>query len=404
VAGSPDPDSRLSGVTLPPLSGALLEARHSGIREIGNLAAGRPGCIRLEAGQPDFKAPAHVAEAAKRAIDEGWTSYTHTAGLPGLRERLAGKLRRVNGIPAQPDQVVCGPGGVGVIYAALAALCNPGDEVLLPDPHWPNYTTMAAAVQARAAFYPCPAELGFLPDLERLEGLVTARTRVLVVNSPNNPTGAVYPPATLAALAEIARRHGLWLVSDECYDQIVLDGRPVAPSLFEHAEPGRVISAFTFSKTYAMTGWRLGYAAADPLVSDTMVKVLEATNSCPSTVTQKAGEAALDAPQDCVAEMVAAYRRRRDLVVDLLREAGLLLTVPEGAFYVLADVSPSGLDSRSFALRLLHGRGVGVAPGSAMGGVAAGAVRISLASSDQDLREGVGRLCELVAELAERRA
>jgi aspartate aminotransferase/aminotransferase len=160
---------------------------------------------------------------------------------------------------------------------------------------------------------------------------------------------------------------------------------------------------FTFSKAYAMTGWRLGYAAAEPQVVDTMVKVLEATNSCPATVTQKAGEAALDGPQDCVADMVAAYRRRRDLVVDLLREAGLLLTVPDGAFYVLADVSPSGLDSRSFALRLLRERDVGVAPGSAMGRVAGGAVRVSLASSDQDLREGVGRLCELVAELAAER-
>lgn len=387
-------------MALPPLSAALLEARYSGIREVSNLAAARPGCLRLEVGQPDFWAPPHVAEAGKRAIDRGWTFYTATAGLPALREELAVKLQNVNGIAAEPTDVVCGPGGVGVLAAALTSLCNPGDEVLLPDPHWPNYTMMVAAAQARSSFYPCPPALGFQPDLERLEDRVTPRTRVLVVNSPNNPTGAVYPPATLRALGDIAERHNLWLVSDECYDQIVFDGLQVAPSLAHYADPGRVVTVFTFSKTYAMTGWRLGYGVAAPRVVETMIKVLEASNSCPSTISQKAGEAALTGPQDCVEEMATAYRRRRDLTVDVLRSAGLLLSVPQGAFYVLADVSPSRLDSRSFALALLEQLGVAVAPGSAMGTVADRAVRISLASADQDLQIGVGRLCELVAELA----
>jgi aspartate/methionine/tyrosine aminotransferase len=385
-------------VRLPPISTALEEARHSGIREIANLAMVRSGTIRLEVGQPDFRTPDHVAEAAKRAIDEGWTFYTQTAGLPSLRERLAAKLRRVNGIDVEPGRITCGSGGVSVISAAVTALCDPGDEVLLPDPHWPNYTTMAPSAGARCVFYPCPAEQGFLPDLDRLEALLTPRSRVLVVNSPNNPTGSVYPPATLRALGQLAERRGLWLLSDECYDQIVLQGEGVAPSLANFADPDRVISAFTFSKTYAMTGWRLGYACGTAPVVDAMVKVLEANSSCTSTISQKAGEAALDGPQDCVATMVAAYRRRRDLVVDLLQEAGLLLSTPTGAFYILADVSPSGLDSRAFALRLLDQRGVAVAPGSAFGEVAAGAVRISLASSDEHLREGVGRLCEMVAE------
>jgi aspartate/methionine/tyrosine aminotransferase len=388
-------------VSLPPLSSAIIEAHHSGIREISNLAMGRPGTIRLEVGQPDFPTPSHVAEAGRKAIQEGWTFYTQTAGLPSLRERLAAKLARVNGLSADPAQIACGSGGVGVISAAMAALCEPGDEVLLPDPHWPNFTTMAATANARCVFYPCPPELGFLPDLDRLESLVGKRTRLIVVNSPNNPTGAVYPPATLRALGELAERRNLWLLSDQCYDQISLEGDTAAPSLAAFADPERVISAFTFSKTYAMTGWRLGYATALPQVVDSMVKVLESNTSCPSTIAQKAGEAALDGPQDCIGEMVSAYRRRRGLVVELLKEAGLLLSVPQGAFYILADVSPSGQDSRSFALRLLDERGVGVAPGTAFGQVAAGAVRISLASSDEDLREGVGRLCELVGELAE---
>jgi len=381
------------------LSITLRAAPHSGIREIMRLAQPVPDAIRLEVGQPDYRTPAHIVEAAKKALDEGWHGYTPTAGLSSLRERLADKLRRVNGIDVGHEQVVCATGGAGVIAAGVMSLCNPGDEVLLPDPCWPNYLLLLATAHAQAVRYPCPPQLGFLPDLERLEALITSRTRLLVVNSPNNPTGRVYPAAVLGRLGEIAERHGLWIVSDECYDQIMLDSPPVAPGMWAYGEPERVISCFTFSKTYAMTGWRLGYAVAPPLVVDTMIKMIEGTTSSPSTVAQKAAEAALDGPQDCVREMVAGYSRRRDLVVDLLREAGLLQQVPEGAFYILADVSPAGLDSNTFAVRLLREREVAVAPGSAFGTVADGAVRISLASSDRDLREGVGRLCELVATL-----
>lgn len=388
-------------MTLADLSTGLREIPHSGIREIANLALSTPGAIRLEVGQPDFRTPDHIVAAAKRALDEGWHGYTPTAGLPSLRERLAGKLRRVNGIDAAPDAVVCGVGGVGVISCAVAALVDAGDEVLVPDPGWSNYRLMLAAAHARAVPYPCPPGLGFLPDLERLDALVTPRTKLLIVNSPNNPSGRVYPPELLRRIGEIARRHGLWLVSDECYDQIVFDGTPVAPGLVHHADPERVISCFTFSKSYAMTGWRLGYATGPAPAVDSMIKAIEGSASGTTTMVQKAAEAALDGPQDCVGEMVSAYRRRRDLAADLLREAGLLTVLPEGAFYVLADVSPSRLGALEFAKRLLAERRVAVAPGTAFGRVAADAVRISLASSDDDLREGVGQLCDLVATLAE---
>ncbi|HEY4025258.1 MAG TPA: aminotransferase class I/II-fold pyridoxal phosphate-dependent enzyme, partial [Candidatus Dormibacteraeota bacterium] len=377
------------------LSTGLHEAVHSGIREIYNVAATMPDAIRLEAGQPDFRTPEHIVAAAKRALDDGWHGYTPTAGLASLRERLAAKLGRVNGIDVTADQVVSSVGGVGVISAAMGALLDPGDEVLVPDPGWPNTRLMVAMLHARLVPYPCPPDLAFTPDLERLEAAITPRAKVLLVNSPNNPSGAVYPPGLLRRLGEIAERHGLWVISDECYDQIVLDGSGVAPGMRAHADPDRVISCFTMSKSYAMTGWRLGYATASAPVLDSMIKMIEATSSGAATMSQKAAEAALDGPQDCVAEMVSAYRRRRDLVVDLLSEAGRLIAVPNGAFYILADVSASGLDSLDFARLLLRERGVGVAPGSAFGAVASGAVRISLASSDQDLREGVGRLCEL---------
>jgi aspartate/methionine/tyrosine aminotransferase len=386
-------------VTLAEIATDLRSIPHSGIREISNLAATTPGAIRLEVGQPDFRTPTHIVDAAKQALDEGWHGYTPTAGLPTLRERLTAKLRRVNGIDTPPERVVCGVGGAGVISTAVAALVDPGDEVLVPDPGWSNYRLMLATVHARAIPYPCPPALGFQPDLDALEGLVTPRTKLLIVNSPNNPSGRVYPPVLLRSLGEIAGRHGLWMVSDECYDQIVFDGMRVAPGLVHHADPERVISCFTFSKSYAMTGWRLGYATGPAAVVDSMIKAIEGSASGTTTMVQKAAEAALDGPQDCVTEMVAAYQRRRDLAVDLLREADLLTVIPEGAFYVLADVSPSRLGALELAKRLLAERQVGVAPGTAFGRVAASAVRISLASSDADLREGVGRLCDLVAEL-----
>jgi aspartate aminotransferase len=390
----------MAATSLPPLSRPVLEAHHSGIREVSNVALTMPGAIRLEVGQPDFRTPAHIAEAGKRAIDEGFTQYTHTQGILPLREAIAAKLERVNGIRVPPGQIACGPGGVGVLASAFASLLDDGDEVLMPDPGWPNTSIMVAWARAVEVRYPCPPELGFQPDLDRLDSLVGSRTRAILVNSPNNPTGAVYPAETLAAIAGIARRHNLWVISDECYDQIMLDGTEVAPSMAAHLDDGRVISVFTFSKTYAMTGWRLGYGVAAPGVIDSMTKFLESSSSCVSTITQHAGLAALGGPQDCVAEMVGAYRRRKDLAADLLQEAGLLIAEPRGAFYIMADVSPSGLQAREFAFRLLREREVAVAPGTAFGHTATGAVRISLASADPDLREGIGRLADLVRTMS----
>ena len=369
---------------------------HSGIREISNIAVGMPGTIRLDVGQPNFRTPDHISEAGKRAIDDGYTFYTHTQGLIGLRERLVAKLQKINHYSVTPEQIACASGGVGAIAAALAAILEPGDEVLLPDPGWPNYRMMPPWLGARAVYYPLLAEHDYLPDLERLESLVTPRTRVLLINSPANPTGAVFPRGVIEALAEVAVRHDLWLLSDECYDQILFEGEHVGPASF--LDDGRVITVYTFSKTYAMTGWRLGYAVGEAGLIDTVTKVLESNTSRPSTIAQKAAEAALDGPQECVAEMVAAYAHRRDLAVDLLRESGLLVSIPQGAFYVMADVSGAEGDSRRFALRLVRERGVSVAPGTAFGRVGAGMVRISLASSDEDLREGIPRLAEAVRD------
>ncbi|GAC1654549.1 MAG: guanitoxin biosynthesis PLP-dependent (S)-gamma-hydroxy-L-arginine cyclodehydratase GntC [Candidatus Dormibacteraceae bacterium] len=369
---------------------------HSGIREISNIAISRPGTVRLDVGQPNFRTPDHVSAAGKKAIDDGFTFYTHTQGMIGLREKLVAKLERVNGIRVGVEQIASAGGGVGAIAATMAAILQPGDEILLPDPGWPNYRMMPPWLGARSVFYPLDPENDFLPDLDRLQSLVTGRTRALLINSPSNPTGTVFPRPVVEALAEIARRFDLWLISDECYDQIVFEGEHLSPARL--LQDGRVVSIYTFSKTYAMTGWRLGYAVGEAKLIDTVTKVLESNTSGPSTIAQKAAEAALDGPQDCVAEMVAAYSHRRDLAVDLLTEAGLLVSVPHGAFYIMADVTPAGMNSRDFALRLVADRGVSVAPGTAFGEVAAGSIRISLASSDEDLREGIGRLAEAVRD------
>jgi aspartate aminotransferase len=380
---------------LPFLAHLPAEAHHSGIREIGNEAIRTPGAIQLQVGQPNFPTPQHIKDAGKRAIDENKTFYTHTQGLLSLREKLAAKLERVNAIKVTPDQIATTPGGVGAIAAVFAAVLEPGDEVLLPDPGWPNTRIMLSWTGTTGVFYPCPPENRFEPDLDALEALITPRTKVLLINSPNNPTGAVYPVRTVERLVEIAQRHNLWLVSDECYDQILLDGTWTSPASLAPDDP-RIASVFTFSKTYAMTGWRMGYVAGSASLMDTVTKVLESNSSCVSTITQVAGEAALEGPQHCVTEMNAAYRRRRDAVVRILRDAELFISEPRGAFYVMADISPTGLGSRDFAFKLLRERGVAVAPGSAFGEVAKDAVRISLASSDADLQEGVGRLTEFV--------
>ena len=201
---------------MPELAPLMAGAAPSGIRELADAAAALDGVIRLDLGQPDFPTPPHIVEAAKRALDEGWHGYTQTPGLPSLREGIAGKIARVNGYRVGSDSVATAPGGVGVIAAAFAAVLDAGDEVLLPDPAWPNYALMAAWTQSRVVRYPCPPSLGFLPDLERLASLFTPRTRLLVLNNPNNPTGAVYPESVVSAMLGLARQHDAWLLSDEC--------------------------------------------------------------------------------------------------------------------------------------------------------------------------------------------
>ena len=376
------------------------EAAHSGIREVVNLALVSPGCIRLEVGEPNFPTPAHIVEAAVEFARKGSVKYTATAGLLSLRERLVAKLDRVNGIQTTVNNINCTVGGVGGIAGAMAALLEPGDEVLVPDPAWPNYRLMLSWAHGVLVPYPCSPENQFLPEPGEIEKLVTPRTKLLIINSPCNPTGAVFPRRLVEELVEVAVRNNLYLLSDECYDEVILDGEHVSPASF--CTDGRVISAYTFSKTYAMTGWRVGYVVANDKISDSITKILESNSSCIPTVCQKAAEAALDGPREPLQEMVGAYRDRRDLCVGLLEEAEMLISRPQGAFYIMADVGRSGLDSREFAFDLVNSKQVAVAPGTAFGTTARDAVRISLASSHEDLSVGIGRMIERIEELAEK--
>ena len=376
--------------------------RGSGIRELMMLALATPGVVRLETGDPDLPTPAHIVEAAAEAARSGYTKYTPTAGIASLREAITRKLKRVNRIEVGPEQVVVSHGGVSGLAVAIQALVDPGDEVLVPDPGWPPYSAMVILAGARQVPYALDRAAGYQLNLAALERLVTPATKVVLINSPGNPTGAVFEAEVVEALVEFASRHDLFLLSDEVYDEMIFEGEHVSPARFD--SEGRVISVFSFSKTYAMTGWRVGYVVASAALAALFTKVQEPLIACTSAISQKAAEAALDGPQDCVGEMRGAYHRRRDLAVSLLQEAGLFVTAPQGALYVLANISAASSDTYAFATGLVRDHGVSVAPGETFGPQGAGLVRISLTSPESALREGIGRLAHGVAAATASRA
>jgi aspartate aminotransferase/aminotransferase len=375
----------------------IRDMKRSGIREIMDLAAQRADVLHLEVGQPDFATPSHIVEAACAAATQGYTTYTANKGLLEVRESITVKLKQDNGIDVPADDIVISCGAVNALFESLVALVSPGDGILLPDPGWPNYEMMADTLSAKVSRYPLLPDQGFIPDLERLDALAAAPdAKVLIINSPGNPTGAVFPRWVVEELVEIARRRDLYLISDECYEQIVFEGEHVSPGSLDHE--GRVLSVFSMSKSYAMTGWRMGYLTGESSLVDLVAKVQEPVVSCATSIAQKAGQAALEGDQSCVREMTASYRARRDMVVDLLRAGGLLINEPKGAFYILADISSASSDSYAFARRLVAEKGVAVAPGLTFGPAGAGVVRLSLATDSDNLRAGTERLVEAVAE------
>ena len=365
----------------------------SGIRRIFDLAS-QPGVISLAIGEPDFTTPAHIREAAKESLDRGETHYTANLGILELRRAIAAKLARVSGLEVDGDnQVIVTIGGVQALQLVGAALLNPGDEVLIPDPGFMVYNSLCLLFGAVPVPYPLRIENGFYPDMAEVEALVTPRTRMIIVNSPGNPTGQLIPRESLEALASLAERHDLLVVSDEMYDPIVYDGKQATCFATLPGMKDRTITVNGFSKAYAMTGWRVGYAVAHPAIVQAMMKIHQITVACVPTMVQMGALRALESDQGFIREMVEEYQARRDLITDLLnRVPGFRCIKPEGAFYAFPDIRGTGMDSMGLCEFLLERAKVGCVPGVVFGARGEGHVRISYASSREVLEEAGQRM------------
>jgi aspartate/methionine/tyrosine aminotransferase len=359
-------------------------------------ASGRD-VIHLHLGEPDFDTPANVIEAAARALADGQTHYAPPPGLPIFREAVAADFTRRRGVAVTPDRVVITPGAKPIMAFAMLALVGPGDEVIVPDPGFPIYESMARFVGAMPVPLRLRPDEDFRLDLDELRALVTPRTRVLVINSPQNPTGAMLSRADLEGIAAIAMAHDLVVLSDEIYARIVHAGEHVSLLTIDGMEE-RTIVLDGLSKTYAMTGWRLGWGILPPALVPAFERLLINSVSCTATFAQVAGAEALNGPQDAVDAMVAELRARRDLIVAGLDDLpGVRAALPAGAFYAFPDVSGTGMDGATFAERMLTEAGVSVLAGTAFGRTATGNVRVSYANSQPNLRRALERMADLLA-------
>ncbi|MCW4591113.1 pyridoxal phosphate-dependent aminotransferase [Gluconacetobacter entanii] len=367
------------------------------------LKAAGKDIISLSAGEPDFDTPANIKQAAIRAIDAGQTKYTDVAGTPALRKAVAERFRLDSGLDYTSDEIIVSNGGKQVIYNAMVATINPGDEAIIPAPCWVSYPDIVALAEGTPVVVPCMAEHGFKMRPADLEAAITPRTKWLLLNSPNNPTGAAYDAQELRALCDVLLRHpDIWILTDDIYDKLVYDG--FKPATIVQVEPrlrDRTVTMNGVSKAYAMTGWRIGFAAAPVELIRAMNKLQGQSTSGPSSISQAAALEALSGPQDFIAEMVATYQERRDLVVSMLNQAsGLHCATPEGAFYVfpslrgcLGRTSAGGarIDSdRDFVTALLDEEGVAAVHGSAF--MFAGHFRISYATDTESLKEACLRI------------
>ena len=362
--------------------------------------------VHLEIGQPGFPSPEHVVEAGVDAIRGGKTKYSSPDGTPALREAIADYVTRTRDVPVTPDEVVVGPGAKPGLFFPTLALVQPGDEVIYPDPGFPTYRAM---IQVAGAV-PVPVPLrpdGASFDMDAFRAAITPATKLIVLNSPANPTGGVMPSGDVEEVARVATENDAWVLTDEIYSRLVYpaeDGTPgSAPSVF--SIPGmrdRTVLVDGFSKTYCMTGWRLGWAVMPSALARRVELLVVHSVGCTATFTQEAGLAALVGPQEGVDAMVEEYRRRRDFVVGALNDIpGVSCPVPEGAFYAFPDVSSFGLSSKEVADRLLSEGGVAVLPGTDFGANGEGKIRLSYVGEMETLEEGVRRIAATLGKIAE---
>jgi len=353
--------------------------------------------IHLEIGEPDFDTPRHIVEAGKQALDQGFTRYAPTPGLPELREAIATHVSRTRGIQVGAQRVSVVPGGKPMIFFPLLALVEAGDEVIYPDPGFPIYESMINFLDATPVPIPLVEDRGFSFDLNLLRDKLSDKTKLLILNSPHNPTGGVIPAADIRAIAEMVRERDLMVLSDEIYSEIFFDEPPVSiasmPGMLE-----KTIILDGFSKIYAMTGWRLGYGVMPEWLVDAVTKLMVNSNSCTATFTQRAGIAALTGPQDDMARMVAEFRRRRDaFCAGLNTLPGFRCSLPGGAFYAFPNITGTGWSSETLADALLEKAGVACLSGTSFGRYGEGYLRFSIANSYENLMSAVARIKDFLA-------
>jgi aspartate aminotransferase len=376
-----------------------------------DLKAAGKDVISLAAGEPDFDTPDNVKEAAIRAIRGGKTKYTNVDGIPELKAAICHKFKRENGLEYLPSQINVSPGGKAVIYNAMVASLNPGDEVVIPRPYWVSYPDMVLLAGGEPRFVPASADTGFKVRAADLEAAITPKTKWLILNSPSNPSGAAYTRAELRALADVLLRHPqVWILTDDMYEHLVFGDfefwtiAQVEPALYE-----RTLTMNGVSKAYAMTGWRIGYAGGPEPLIKAMAKVMSQTTSNPSSISQWASVEALTGPQDFIRPNAKIFEQRRDLVVSMLNQArGLRCPTPEGAFYVYPSVegligktAPSGKpigNDEDFAVELLETEGVSVVFGAAFG--LSPHFRISYATSSEVLEDACTRIQRFCGQVA----
>lgn len=372
------------------------------------LRAAGVDVINLSVGEPDFNTPAHIKEAAKQAIDDNFSFYTPVAGYMSLRKAISDKLSRENGVEFAPEQIVVGGGAKQALCNVILAAINPGDEVVIPTPAWVSYVEMVKLAEGVNVLVPATIEQDFKVTPAQLEAAITPRTRMVLLCSPSNPTGSVYTPAELQAIVDVLAKYpDILVMADEIYEHINFTGSFTSLASFPELKD-RVIVINGVSKAYAMTGWRIGYCAAPLWLAKAVNKLQSQYTSGPSSIAQKAAEAAYTGPQECIEEMRRAFERRRDLVVKLAKEIpGLKVNEPQGAFYLFPEVS-SYFGKRygdrvinnagDLALYLLDQAHVATVDGAAF--CAPGYIRLSYATSDDNIRQAMARIADALALLS----
>ena len=353
--------------------------------------------IHLEIGEPDFPTPAHIVEAGKRALDEGWTKYGPTPGFPEFREMIAAYVSRTRAIKVEADNVCVVPGGKPIMFFSMVALLESGDEVIYPDPGFPIYESIIRFLGAKPVPMPLIESRGFSFDLNVLRDGLSKKTKMVILNSPANPTGGVIPKDDLARIAEMLRDRDLIVLSDEIYSRIFYESEPSSITGFEGMLEKTIILD-GFSKTYSMTGWRLGYGVMPHSLADAVNQLMVNCNSCTASFTQRAGMAALEGPQDSVTAMVAEFRRRRDAMVKGFNEIpGWRCALPAGAFYAFPNITGTGMPAKELANLLLSEAGVACLWGTAFGQYGDGYLRFSYANSLPNILEAIERIRNISA-------